>query len=119
MTSMAAGTFFWHAMNFLAPAAAVALLLGVAARLVHGPLLVPLWWAVGLNFVLGSLVLGLGLVLSGRIQNPTATNGILAATASRARGWDDLRPADAPWPVRDWVESLGNVRTPRVGRGTD
>jgi hypothetical protein len=65
MTSMAAGTFFWHAMNFLAPAAVVALLLGGTARLVHGPLLVPLGWAVGLNFVLGSLVLGLGLVLSG------------------------------------------------------
>ncbi len=66
-----------------------------------------------------SLDEAVGLVLSGRIQNPTATNGILAAAASRARGWDDLRPADAPWPVRDWVESLGNVRTPRVGRGTD
>ena len=62
---MAAGTFFWHAMNFLAPAAVVALLLGGTARLVHGPLLVPLGWAVGLNFVLGSLVLGLGLALSG------------------------------------------------------
>ena len=54
------------------------------------------------------------LVLAGKIQNPTATNGILAAAAARARGWADLRPADAPWPVRDWVESLGNVRTPPV-----
>ncbi len=53
-----------------------------------------------------------GLVLSGRIQNPTATNGILATAAARTRGWSDLRPADAPWPVRQWVESLGNVRTP-------
>jgi ADP-ribose pyrophosphatase len=53
-----------------------------------------------------------GLVLSGRIQNPTATNGILAAATARSRGWSDLRPADAPWPVRQWVESLGNVRTP-------
>jgi ADP-ribose pyrophosphatase len=53
-----------------------------------------------------------GLVLAGRIQNPTATNGILAAAAARARGWADLRPAEAPWPVRDWVESLGNVRIP-------
>jgi len=57
------------------------------------------------------------LVLAGKIQNPTATNGILAAAAARARGWADLRPADAPWPVRDWVESLGNVRTPPVERG--
>ncbi len=52
------------------------------------------------------------LVLEGRVQNPTATNGILAAAAARARGWAGLRPADAPWPVRDWVESLGNVRHP-------
>lgn len=52
------------------------------------------------------------LVLTGKIQNPTATNGILAAAASRTRGWLDLRSADAAWPVRDWVESLGNVRTP-------
>lgn len=53
-----------------------------------------------------------GLVLAGKVQNPTATNGILAAAASRARGWHGLRSADAPWPMRDWVESLGNVRTP-------
>lgn len=52
------------------------------------------------------------LVLAGRVQNPTATNGILAAAAARTRGWAGLRPADAAWPVRDWVESLGNVRTP-------
>lgn len=54
------------------------------------------------------------LVLVGAIQNPTATNGILAAAAHQARGWRDLRPADSPWPMRDWVESLGNVRTPPV-----
>jgi ADP-ribose pyrophosphatase len=53
-----------------------------------------------------------GLVLSGAVQNPTATNGILAAAAGKARGWRDLRPAEAPWPMRDWIESLGNVRTP-------
>lgn len=51
------------------------------------------------------------LVLSGQVQNPTATNGILAAAAARAAGWN-LRPADAPWPVREWLESTGNVRTP-------
>jgi ADP-ribose pyrophosphatase len=52
------------------------------------------------------------LVLRGAVQNPTATNGILAAAAARAQEWAPLRPADAPWPVRDWVESLGNVRHP-------
>lgn len=52
------------------------------------------------------------LVLEGAVQNPTATNGILAAAAARQRGWAGLRPADSPWPVRDWIESLGNVRQP-------
>ncbi len=37
-------------------------------------------------------------VLSGRIHNPGAVVGILAAHAARARGWTTLRPADAPWP---------------------
>ena len=41
-----------------------------------------------------------GLVLAGRLHNPTAVSGILAAAAARARGWTDLRPADAPWPER-------------------
>ena len=41
-----------------------------------------------------------GRVLAGRLHNPTAVAGILAAAAARARGWADLRPADAPWPER-------------------
>jgi ADP-ribose pyrophosphatase len=41
-----------------------------------------------------------GLVLAGHLHNPTAVAGILAAAAVRARGWADLRPADAPWPER-------------------
>ena len=64
MATMAMSALFWHLMNFVAPAAFLALVLGVAARLVHGALLLPLWGCVGLNFVLGSLVLGLGLVLA-------------------------------------------------------
>lgn len=55
------------------------------------------------------------LVLAGSIQNPTATHGILAAAVSKSRNWRNLRSADSPWPVRDWVESLGNVRTPPGG----
>lgn len=39
-------------------------------------------------------------VLSGAVQNPVLMIGILTAHASRARGWDTLRPADAPWPTR-------------------
>ncbi|XVX21781.1 NUDIX domain-containing protein [Actinomycetota bacterium] len=37
-------------------------------------------------------------VLAGRLHNPSACLGILAAHASRARGWSTLRPADTPWP---------------------
>jgi 8-oxo-dGTP pyrophosphatase MutT (NUDIX family) len=35
-------------------------------------------------------------VLSGDIHNPTATTGVLAAYAARARGFRDLRAPDAP-----------------------
>jgi ADP-ribose pyrophosphatase len=37
-------------------------------------------------------------VLAGRMHNPTAVVGILAACAAREKGWTTLRPADAPWP---------------------
>lgn len=37
-------------------------------------------------------------VLAGRLHNPSAVTGILAAHAARAAGWRSLRPADAPWP---------------------
>jgi 8-oxo-dGTP pyrophosphatase MutT (NUDIX family) len=36
--------------------------------------------------------------LAGRIHNPGALLGILAAWGSRAQGWATLRPFDAPWP---------------------
>ena len=37
-------------------------------------------------------------VLEGRIHNPGAVVGIMAAWGSRQRGWTTLRPADSPWP---------------------
>ena len=37
-------------------------------------------------------------VLAGRLHNPGAVVGVLAACASRDTGWATLRPADAPWP---------------------
>jgi ADP-ribose pyrophosphatase len=40
------------------------------------------------------------LVTGGRLHNPTAVVGILAASAARLAGWSGLRPADAPWPER-------------------
>jgi 8-oxo-dGTP pyrophosphatase MutT (NUDIX family) len=37
-------------------------------------------------------------VLAGRIHNPAAVVGVLAACAARDQGWSTLRPVDAPWP---------------------
>ncbi|MFM2438594.1 MAG: hypothetical protein RLZ55_1417 [Actinomycetota bacterium] len=50
------------------------------------------------------------LVLAGDLANPTTVMGVLAAWASRADGWKSLRPADTPWPLRDYVVRTG--RTP-------
>lgn len=38
-------------------------------------------------------------VLDGRLHNPSAVVGILAAAAARSDGFQGLRPADAPWPA--------------------
>lgn len=38
-------------------------------------------------------------VLAGRLHNPSAVVGILAAAAARADNFENLRPADAPWPA--------------------
>ncbi|GAA3691785.1 NUDIX hydrolase [Zhihengliuella alba] len=38
-----------------------------------------------------------GLVLEGRLHNPSAVVGILAAHAAAATGFAGLRPADSPW----------------------
>ena len=38
-------------------------------------------------------------VLEGRLHNPSAVVGILAAAAARADNFKGLRPADAPWPA--------------------
>jgi ADP-ribose pyrophosphatase len=37
-------------------------------------------------------------VLGGRLHNPMAVTGVLAARAARERGYRGLRPADADWP---------------------
>jgi ADP-ribose pyrophosphatase len=36
-------------------------------------------------------------VHAGRIHNPSAVVGVLAAASARALGWAPLRPADAEW----------------------
>jgi 8-oxo-dGDP phosphatase len=37
-------------------------------------------------------------ILSGRVHNPSAVAGILAAAQAARSGFTGLRPADAPWP---------------------
>jgi 8-oxo-dGTP pyrophosphatase MutT (NUDIX family) len=37
-------------------------------------------------------------VLDGRIHNPGAVVGVMAAWGARQRGWSTLHQADAPWP---------------------
>ena len=49
-------------------------------------------------------------VLARRVQNPSLTIGVLAAHASRSRGWSTLAAADAPWPGRSTPR---NAPTPR------
>lgn len=51
-------------------------------------------------------------VLAGDLGNPTAVAGVLAAAAARATGWQNLRPGDAPWPVRDQLVATDRVRLP-------
>lgn len=50
------------------------------------------------------------LVLGGEVGSPTAVIGILAAEASRARGWTTLRPPDSRWSAREHLESTDRVR---------
>lgn len=38
-------------------------------------------------------------VLEGRLHNPSAVVGILAAHAARGSGFAELRPGDSPWPA--------------------
>ncbi|WP_076465042.1 NUDIX domain-containing protein [Actinomyces mediterranea] len=37
------------------------------------------------------------MILDGRLHNPSAVTGILAAHAARAKGWEGLRAVDASW----------------------
>jgi ADP-ribose pyrophosphatase len=45
-------------------------------------------------------------VLAGRLHNPLAVMGLLAAARARASDFADIRPGDAPWPqMSDWPGS--------------
>lgn len=51
-----------------------------------------------------------GLVLAGKVQNPATGMGILAAALSAERGFEDLRPADTPWPMREHLRAVGRLK---------
>lgn len=42
---------------------------------------------------------------AGRIHNPSAVVGILAAASARAQNWEPLRAADAPWMRSPWTRA--------------
>ena len=50
------------------------------------------------------------LVQAGRLGNPTAVTGILAAHAAKQSGWTGLRRGDAPWSVRENLVASARVR---------
>ena len=52
-------------------------------------------------------------VLAGRLTAPLTVSGVLAAYASRAGGWESLRPADSPWPQRATVVGTDRARVHR------
>ena len=91
--AMHALTFLNHVLNFLAPAAFLALLLALAARLLwrkSTPLL-NLWEQVLLNVVLGAVILAAGLAVTGR-DGRLATYALLVLGLSTSqwvmvRGW--------------------------------
>ncbi|BDZ53378.1 NUDIX domain-containing protein [Agromyces marinus] len=46
-------------------------------------------------------------VLARRVGNPSLAVGVLAAAASRARGWASLAAADTPWPAHPGLRPAG------------
>ena len=50
------------------------------------------------------------LVLAGKLANPCAVVGALAAAAALANNWTSLRPANAQWTAREHLIATGRVR---------
>jgi len=48
-------------------------------------------------------------VLAGSVCNTSIVVGALAVRAARDAGWSTLRPADAPWPMRDHLAASDRV----------
>lgn len=51
-------------------------------------------------------------ILSGAIANTSLVVGGLAAFAARASDWSTLRPADAPWPMREHLAANDRIFRP-------
>lgn len=49
------------------------------------------------------------LVLTSAIGSPSAVAGVLALSAVLPDGLDGLRPADAPWPMRDHLRATDRI----------
>jgi hypothetical protein len=84
--------FLWHLAGFLAPAAGVALLLSLSARLLMPNSKTRSWLAcAAIDFVAGVVALGLGLWLFGRDGKMLAYAALVVASASSqwisGRGW--------------------------------
>lgn len=57
-------------------------------------------------------------VLAGRVHNPGAVVGVLAAHDARELGWSTLRPAGAPWPEHPAWRPGRDVTRPDPGDGS-
>ena len=82
-----------HLLNFMAPAAAVALVLVLCGRWVvaRGPSAMPVWRQWLVVFVVGLLALAAGLAVGGRDGKMLTYAALVVATAScqwfLVRGW--------------------------------
>jgi 8-oxo-dGDP phosphatase len=52
-------------------------------------------------------------VMAGRLHNPSAVAGLLAAARAAATGFDTLRPANAPWPEHPSQRPDGTLESGR------
>ena len=82
-----------HLLNFVAPAAAMALLLVLARRLIHSraPALLPWWWHAAVVFGAGMATLLAGLVVWGRDGKMLTYAALVVVCATcqwiLVRGW--------------------------------
>lgn len=90
---MTAFAFALHLLNFLYPAAAMALIVTAASRFIKtsNPLIKGFWMQVGANFLCGATVLLAGLLVFGNDGKMATYGALVLASASCAfvlkRAW--------------------------------